>query len=176
MLSCRFSVPAPIWITISVKTRANHIKLSYMADIKANMILTVSSLMIPLSLHYLKEPHFVWAAATMIFFCIVTVITAAVAAMPKVRLKTPRGGVKPDLTDPSYNILYFGNFLGLDYPDFLEAMEQIMNDHSQTYEMQLREIYVTGQYLAKKKYRFVRLAYLFFITGLLTTLAVYLSQ
>ena len=158
------------------QTRANYMQLSYMADIKANMILTVSSIMIPLSLRYLTEPEFMWAAATMISFCIVTVITAAVAAMPKVPLRTPRDMVAPDLNDPSYNILYFGNFCSLEYPAFVEAMEKIMNDHDQTYETQLREIYVTGQYLARKKYRFVRLAYLLFISGLLTTLVVYVVQ
>ncbi len=158
------------------QTRAHHVQLSYMADIKANMILTISSLMIPLSLRYLSEPEFKWPAIIMVLFCISTVILAAVAAMPGVPLTGPRNNVKPDINDPSYNILFFGNFFSLDYPAFVEAMEEIMNDHSRTYEMQLREIYVTGKYLAKNKYRFVRLAYLSFITGLLTTLVVYTLQ
>ncbi|MBW1781522.1 MAG: hypothetical protein JRL30_12380 [Deltaproteobacteria bacterium] len=158
------------------QSRAHHVQLSYMADMKANMVLTIASLMIPLSLRYLNEPEFKWAAATMICFCILTVMMAAFAAMPKVPLRTPRETVKPDLGNPSFNILYFGNFFSLDYMTFVENMQDIMNDHSRTYESQLREIYVTGQYLAQKKFRFVRLAYLSFMIGLACTLAVYLSQ
>jgi len=158
------------------QSRAHHVQLSYMADMKANMILTISSLMIPLSLRYLTEPQFKWAAATMICFCIVTVMLAAFAAMPKVPLRTPRRDGKPDLGDPSFNILYFGNFFSMDYMSFVETMEEIMNDHSRTYEAQLREIYITGQYLAQKKFRFVRLAYLSFMIGLACTLGVYLSR
>jgi len=158
------------------QTRAHHVQLSYMADTKANMILTVSSLMIPLSLRYLTEPAFKWAAGVMILFCILTVVLAAVAAIPKVPLISPRSKMEPDLDDPSYNILFFGNFFCLDYDKFVKNMEEIMNDHSRTYETQLREVYVTGQYLAKKKYRFVRLAYITFIAGMVTTLAVYFVQ
>lgn len=40
------------------QSRAHHVQLSYMADMKANMILTISSLMVPLSIRYLKEPQF----------------------------------------------------------------------------------------------------------------------
>ena len=41
-----------------------------------------------------------------------------------------------------------------------------MNDASLAYEAQVREIYLLGMFLAVKKYRFLRLAYLAFIAGL----------
>ncbi|HEY5297019.1 MAG TPA: hypothetical protein VIK59_03770 [Verrucomicrobiae bacterium] len=37
------------------------------------------------------------------------------------------------------------------------------------YGTQVRELYLLGTFLAKKKYRFLRLAYLSFFTGLLLT-------
>jgi hypothetical protein len=45
-------------------------------------------------------------------------------------------------------------------------MEEVMNDPSRVYGAQVREIYLLGTFLAKKKYRFLRLGYLSFITGL----------
>jgi hypothetical protein len=44
-------------------------------------------------------------------------------------------------------------------------MEEIMNDPSRTYKAQVREIYSIGTYLAKKKYRFLKLAYILFLSG-----------
>ncbi len=41
-----------------------------------------------------------------------------------------------------------------------------MNDASRAYEAQVREVYLLGTFLAVKKYRFLRLAYLAFIAGL----------
>jgi hypothetical protein len=51
-------------------------------------------------------------------------------------------------------------------------MQQMMNDPSKVYEWQVREVYTLGLYLANQKYRFVRLAYLTFITGLVVSGAV----
>jgi hypothetical protein len=49
---------------------------------------------------------------------------------------------------------------------FENAMQEIMSDPSRTYGAQVREIYLLGTFLAKKKYRFLRLGYITFITGL----------
>ena len=50
--------------------------------------------------------------------------------------------------------------------------ETVMNDPDLTYEVQVREIYTLGQFLAAKKYRYLRLAYFAFIVGLFTSFAV----
>jgi hypothetical protein len=65
------------------QTRAHHVQLSSMADMKANMMLTVAALLIPLSIRFLDDPRLQPAALTMIGFCILTVLLAAYAAMPK---------------------------------------------------------------------------------------------
>jgi hypothetical protein len=44
-------------------------------------------------------------------------------------------------------------------------MEEIMNDPNLTYEVQVKELYTLGMFLAKKKYRFLKLAYITFIIG-----------
>ena len=41
-----------------------------------------------------------------------------------------------------------------------------MSDPSRTYGAQVREIYLLGTFLARKKYRFLRLGYISFIAGL----------
>jgi hypothetical protein len=145
------------------QTRWHHMQLSAMADMKANMMLTVSSVVVTLSIRYLTDPILKWTAITLILFCVLTILLAAYAAMPKVPI-----GRHADIKSPTFNILFFGDFAHLNYAEYESAMETIMNNPSQTYEAQVREVYTLGVYLAKKKYRFVRLAYLSFITGFLS--------
>ena len=154
------------------QTRSHHVRLSAMADMKANMMLTVASLMIPLSMRYLGTPRLHLAAVTMIGFCVLTVILSAYASMPKVSLGLRKSGL-PDINSPMFNILFFGNFVDLDYDRYRDVMEEVMNDHRKAYEVQVREVYTMGQYLARKKYRFIMLAYLSFMTGVVCSTVVY---
>jgi len=157
------------------QTRAHHVQLSSMADMKANMMLTVAAILIPLSIRFLDDPRLQPAALTMIGFCILTVLLAAYAAMPKVLgKKGPNKTIDPE--DPSFNLLFFGSFTKMDYYDFQNAMEKVMNDHGEVYEKQIKEIYLMGQYLAQEKYRFVRLAYISFITGMVISSVLYVVR
>ncbi len=157
------------------QTRAHHIELSKMADTKANMMMTVAALVIPLSVGHLSDPQLRLASLTAIAFCVATVSFAAYAAMPKLRV-SKKTDEKPDPNSPTFNILFFADFIKMDYEEYKLRMEQILNDPSRTYEAQVREVYNIGLYLAHQKYRFVRLSYMTFITGLLVSAGVYIVQ
>jgi len=93
--------------------------------------------------------------------------------MPKL---PPATGITPDIQSQDFNLLFFGDFTRLSFSQFETAMEEIMNDHSRTYGTQVRELYTLGKFLANKKYRFLRLAYLSFITGLFTAFAGFIVE
>jgi hypothetical protein len=121
------------------QTRMHHTQLSSMADMKANMLLTITSVVITIGL-------------------------ATYAVMPKIPFLVKRETA--DITKtPGFNILFFADFVRLSYEEFEMAMEEVMNDHSLTYQVQIRELYTLGMFLAKKKYLFLRLAYITFIIG-----------
>ena len=155
------------------QTRAHHVQLSQMADSKASMIMTVASILVPLSIRYLQTPEFRAAAIIMIGFCILTVVLSAYAALPKTRSKQTAEHISPT-QDSFFNLLFFGSFAGMDYSEFEEAMEEVMNNSDKMYEVQIREVYIMGQYLERSKFRFVRLSYLSFITGLIISSCVYI--
>ncbi|MBT8374810.1 MAG: hypothetical protein KJN80_07860 [Deltaproteobacteria bacterium] len=157
------------------QTRAHHVQLSAMADMKANMMLTVAALLIPLSIRFLDDPRLQPAALTMIGFCILTVLLSAYAAMPKLMVIKDRSKTI-DPEDPSFNLLFFGSFTAMDYDDFELAMEKVMNDHGEVYEKQIKEIYLMAQYLAREKYRFIRFAYISFITGMVISSSLYVIR
>jgi hypothetical protein len=93
-----------------------------------------------------------------------TIGLATYAVMPKIPFLVKRETA--DITKtPAFNILFFADFVRLSYEEFEMAMEEVMNDPSLTYQVQIRELYALGMFLAKKKYLFLRLAYITFILG-----------
>lgn len=149
-------------------TRMHHVHLSSMADMKANMLLTMSAVVITLSVPHILKPEFQWPFIALTAFCLLTIALATYAVMPKTS-----GAAKKatDQRDSRFNILFFGDFTRMDYPAYESAMEDLMNDEHRVYEAQVREIYLLGSFLARKKYRFLWLAYLSFITGLFASFA-----
>lgn len=142
------------------QTRAHHVQLSTMADSKAQMLVFVSSIAIPLTMQYLNDPMLQGPAALLILFLSLTICLAAYATMP--------GRSRPKKIVPGdklFNPLFFGDFQSLSYEEFLARMEGIMNDPGESYEAMLREVYGMGVYLAAHKYKYVRRGYYTFIGG-----------
>ena len=150
------------------QTRVHHVQLSSMADMKASMMLTISALVITFSMGHLSDPRLRWPVLVLIVSCLATIVSAVYAVMPK--LDTD---FRPDLDRPDCNILFFGNFMNLEYEEYARLMEGVMNDSSRVYEAQVREVYDLGVFLGRKKYVYVRLAYQFFMGGLLASAAVF---
>ncbi len=150
------------------QTRGNLIQLSSMADVKSSMLLTLSSVVLTLAGRYVADPTFGAAVFVLGACCLLTIGLATYAAMPKVPVIATGNA---DVSDNRFNLFFFGDFVRMDYGAFHDAMEGVMNDPSSTYEMQVREVYTLGRFLAERKYRYLRLAYLAFITGLVTSAA-----
>lgn len=146
------------------QTRNHHVQLSYLADTKANMLLTISSVVITLSVPHIMTPGLRQGALVLIGFCLLTIILSTYAVMPKlpINIKTKSG---VDAKSSHFNLLFFGDFVKMPFEEFESAMEDTLNSPSKVYESMTREIYTLGVFLAGKKYRFIRLAYASFIVG-----------
>jgi hypothetical protein len=150
------------------QTRAHHVQLSAMADMKANMLLTVSMLVITFTAPHVLDEALQIPAAIVCVSSLATVILAAYAVMPKLMLPG-NSPAAPDPTSNSFNLLFFGDFSKLSYDQFEDEMQKVLNDKNLTYQAMVREVYTMGVFLAKKKYRFIRMAYASFILGLLAS-------
>ena len=154
------------------QTRVHHMQLSSMADLKANMLLTMSSIVVTLAApRVVVDGSLQWPLVMLIVFSLVTIVLAAYAVMPKVPFLKRGKSLVPDAKSPHFNLLFFGDFCGMDYSHFVAEMEAALNEPSRVYELQVREIYILGNFLAHTKYRYLRLAYVTFICGLLTSVA-----
>ena len=150
------------------QTRMHHVQLSVMADLKANALMTIAAVMLTFSAPFIVREHFRAAVIVLMCFCLLTILLATFAVMPGTPLRS-RKESPADFEKRGFNLLFFGSFICLDYEQFEAAMEEMMNDPSKTYQAQVREIYTLGTYLAEKKYRLLRCAYLAFVTGLLAS-------
>lgn len=148
------------------QTRMHHIQLSVMADLKANALMTMAAVMLTFSAPFVIKPQFTAAVIVLISFSLLTILLATFAVMPRAPLHIKDASLKDCLTKPGFNVLFFGCFVGADYQQFEAVMEEMMNDPSKTYEAMVREVYTLGVYLAQKKYRFLRYAYIVFAAGL----------
>lgn len=143
------------------QTRQHHMQLSGMADIKANILLTVSSLMLTFCIPFLAKPMLQWPALVMIVFCSLTALSSIMTLIPKL----PASRV-PDKNSPMFNLLFFGSFADLDYDDYLQEMGKAANDPNLAYELMTKEIYQLGRYLAHRKFHYLRLGYQLFLVGI----------
>ena len=143
------------------QTRMHHVQLSAMADVKANIMLTLAAVVTTFSIGYLNDPLLRWPVVVLILFCILTIFCAAYAVMPKLNFD-----FRPNVEKLDCNILFFGSFMNMEYEAYADVMKEIMQTPEQVYEAQIREVYELGVYLGYQKYRFVRFAYQSFLLGL----------
>ncbi len=148
------------------ETRIHLISFSQMADTKANILLSISSVLLSISLTRISDPRFAGALVVLVGFLLITIFLALMTVIPKVQGFRQK---KHSVNDLTYSPLYFGDYADIPYEEYTQNMEEIMNDSNRTYETMVKEIYYSGVYLVKNKYRYIRLGYIFFFAGLIVT-------
>ena len=61
--------------------------------------------------------------------------------------------------------IFFGHFSELSRERFLQEIARTLQPDGTIYETQAKDLYSLGLYLARHKYRYLRLSYLFFLAG-----------
>lgn len=139
----------------------HHVQLSTMADNKANIVITMSSIVLTLVLGRLDDPDLRVASITLAVFTLLALLLAVLAVLPKYRpLKLVDGQIPPQ-----FNLLFFGHFAELPRERFLAEIAGALKQDGSVYETMARDTYALGWYLAHHKYRYLRLSYIFFLAG-----------
>lgn len=143
-------------------TQQHHVTLSAMADTKASIIITVSSIVLTLSLGKLDQPELRLSVVTLTVFTLLALLLAILAVLPKYRPLR----LKPDAAlPPNFNLLFFGHFAELPRERYLAEIARTMRPDGTIYETMAKDIYSLGSYLAHHKYFYLRFSYLSFLTG-----------
>lgn len=147
-------------------TSKNHLDLSSMADNKANIMISVNSIILSILLTVLfrkldEYPHFLIPTVILTVVCLTTIVFSILATRPNV---SQGKFTRENIINKETNLLFFGNFHSMRLPDYEWGMKQMMKDGDYLYTSLIRDIYFLGVVLGKK-YRLLHRSYTVFMFG-----------
>ncbi|HLP64708.1 Pycsar system effector family protein [Flavobacterium sp.] len=153
-------------------TLTNHIRLSEIADSKANILLSVNAIIISIALSTiipkLDSPgnvHLIVPTFIMVLFSVISIIFAILSTKPKV---TSGQFTRKDIEDKKVNLLFFGNFYKMPYEEYQWAVNELLNDRAYLHNSMTKDLYYLGLVLARK-YRLLRFTYTIFMVGIVVS-------
>jgi predicted metal-dependent HD superfamily phosphohydrolase len=145
----------------------SHNNLSQMADSKANIMISVNTIVLSIMVSVLLGklqfyPEFIIPTIILVVVCLCATVFAILATRPNIS-----GGrfTREDIQNKQINLLFFGNFFNMELPDYDWAMKEMMKDKEYLYGSMIKDIYFLGVVLARK-YRLLRISYSIFMYGL----------
>ncbi len=148
-------------------TLRNNIDLTSIADGKANIMLSISAMIISLGMPLLAAyiPQFTYLvipAGVLLITCVLTIVYATLATRP---VKT--SGITPlaSLASGKTNLFFFGNYYNMEMADYKEAMKEVLADQNILDNSVMNDMYWLGVALGNKFNR-LRICYGIFLVGM----------
>lgn len=148
----------------------NHIKLSDIADTKANILLSVNAIIISLVLANLiskldTNAYLVYPTAIFTLSCVISMVLSIIATRPNI---TSGEFTKQDVANKKVNLTFFGNFHKMKLDEFEWAIEELLKDKEYVYKSLTKDLYFLGKVL-ERKYRILRITYTIFMIGMIVS-------
>ena len=157
-------------------TLQNHLKLSDIADTKANILLSVNAIIISMALANLlpkldnpSNDYLIYPTFIFIVFSVVSMILSILATKPNV---TSGQFTEEEVTSKKVNLLFFGNFHKMKLEQYEWAMAELIKDKDYIYSSLTKDLYFLGIVL-ERKYRILRWTYTIFMTGMVLSVIVF---
>ncbi|MDX1629635.1 MAG: DUF5706 domain-containing protein, partial [Fulvivirga sp.] len=160
----------------------NHINLSAIADGKANMMISINTIMISvivtlsgaslsISKSYIIENlRFTVPIFILLLGSLASVVFAVLSARPKITTKEIK---KEQIKKNKISLLYFGNFLNIPKKQFVSYLNNLKADQERLYDSMSIDLYNLGQVL-NEKYRLLTISYNIFMIGLTLTVIAFI--
>ncbi len=162
--------------TVYRVTFRNHINLSRIADGKANMIISINTIVLSVLIalasatsireNIVANWHFIIPVAVLMFSSLTALVFAVLSALPKV---SSSRFSEEDLDTHQVSMLYFGNFLQLEKDKFVRYLRELKKDQEILYDDLARDLYMLGKVL-EEKYRLLTYSYRIFMGGLVLSM------
>ena len=144
-----------------------HVDMSSLADTKANIMISINGIIISVLLAGTAgfgggRSTLLLPASAILLGALASMVFAVLAARPRVgrsdvTLEEARADRK--------SILFFGSFVSLPAGDFVEAMDEMLDDAPRLHAAMLRDIHGLGVVL-DRKFRLLRTSYTLFMWGM----------
>ena len=135
--------------------QTNIMNLTLMADTKANIMITVSSIVFSVTLSNMDNEVLIWPLTFLGVFSTIA----------------HDGDI--DRNSPFYNPLFFGHFAHIPLDEFKSEYAKRLEKDSRTYDAVVGNIYGLGRVLATNKFKYLKLSYTSFLMGLISAVSVF---
>lgn len=154
-------------------TLRNHIKLSDIADTKANILLSINAIIISIALSTLipkldnpSNHHLIVPTMIFLLFTVITIGLSVLATRPNI---TSGKFTKEDVKNKKVNLLFFGNFYKMSLDEYEWAINEMLKDKDYIYSSMTKDLYFLGKVL-DRKYKILRNTYTIFLVGIIVSL------
>ena len=151
--------------TLFRTTLSSHIRLSEMADRKANLMISINSIIISIVISaYARKfdapAGLILPSILLLAVCLVTIILSLIATNPTISPIKQKTAPSPAPID----LLFFGQYTRLTADEYRHSLLTLLSREDDIYTSMINNIYAQGQVLSRK-YRLLKWAYQFFMIG-----------
>ena len=154
----------------------NQMRLGLMADAKANIMITVTSIVFSVTVANLDNETMKWPLLTFAFGCFFSLLFAIFAIIPNTDYPKVKGSQEIDRESPIFNPLFFGHFAHLDIHEYKEDYAKILMTDDSVYDSMAGDIFGQGKILALKKYKYLKWSYNSFLLGMSSAIIIFVIQ
>jgi len=156
-------------------TSKNHLTLSGMADNKANIMISINSIILSVLVSVLfrkfeEYPNLIIPTLLLVTVCLTTIVFAVLATRPNISSGT---FTTDDIKKQKTNLLFFGNFHSMELDNYMWGMREMMKDAEFLYGSMIKDIYFLGIVLGKK-YKLLRISYTVFMFGFVISILAFI--
>lgn len=169
--------------TLYRATYRNHINLSSIADAKANMMISINTIIMSVIITFagagftvsseiiVERLRFTIPIIILLLASLISVVFAVLSARPKV---TEKSITEEKLKERKSSILFFGNFTQLPMEKFIEFLNGFKRNQKLLYDNMTIDIYFLGLVL-NQKYKLLRISYNVFMVGLVLSVITFIG-
>ena len=154
----------------------NQMRLGLMADAKANIMITVASIVFSITIANLDNEAMKWPLLTFAIGSFFALLFAIFAIIPNTDYPKKKGSEEIDRDSPLFNPLFFGHFAHLPIEEYKEDYAKTLMTDDKVYDAMAGDIYGQGKVLALGKYKFLKWSYMCFLWGMSAAIVVFLIQ
>ena len=154
----------------------NQMRLGLMADQKANIMITVASIVFSITIANLDNEVMRWPLSAFAIGSFFSLLFAIFAIIPSTDYPKMRGSKEIDRDSPLFNPLFFGHFAHLPIEEYKEDYAETLMTDDKVYDAMAGDIYGQGKVLALNKYKFLKWSYTSFLWGMSGAIIVFIVQ
>ena len=152
--------------TLFRTTMSNHIRLSEMADRKANLMISINTIIITITIsayarNFDAPTTLLIPSLLLLTVCLVTIIISLIATNPTI---SPITQWATAASDRPVDLLFFGSYTQFTPDEYRQKLRQLLTNDEDLYNSLIDNLYAQGLVLSRK-YRLLKFAYQFFMIG-----------